>query len=127
MALSVQPARELGLQRDDGHRARRSDDRRQAAQVAMHAPKNGFLYVIDRTNGQLISAEKIAKVTWAERIDLKTGRPVEIPAARFPNGQDAEVWPTTTGAHSWMPMAYSPQTRLLYIPKVEQAMTYNDR
>ncbi len=95
--------------------------------VAMHAPKNGFLYVIDRTNGELISAEKIAKVTWATHIDIKTGRPVEIPAARFPNGQDAEVWPTTTGAHSWMPMAFSLQTKLLYIPKVEQAMSYNDR
>jgi len=95
--------------------------------VVMQAPKNGFFYVIDRTNGQLISAEKIAKVTWATHIDLKTGRPVEIPAARFPNGQDADVWPTTNGAHSWEPMAYSPLTRLVYIPKIEQGMSYNDR
>src|SRR4029079_12720902 len=53
--------------------------------VMLQAPKNGFLYVIDRTNGQLISAEKIAHVSWATRIDLKTGRPVEVPGARFPN------------------------------------------
>ena len=45
--------------------------------VLMQAPTNGFFYVIDRTNGKLISAEKIGKVTWAERIDLATGRPVE--------------------------------------------------
>jgi quinohemoprotein ethanol dehydrogenase len=95
--------------------------------VVMSAPKNGFFYVIDRTNGQLISAEKIAKVTWATSIDITTGRPVEIPAARFPNGQDGVVWPTTSGAHSWMPMAFSPMTRLVYIPKIEHGMSYNDR
>ncbi len=95
--------------------------------VMLQAPKNGFLYVIDRTNGQLISAEKIARVTWASKIDLKTGRPVENPAARFPNGQSFDMWPATEGAHSWQPMAFSPQTRLLYIPKIEQGFTYSDK
>src|SRR3546814_899854 len=47
--------------------------------VLMTAPKNGFFYVLDRTNGRLISADPIAKVTWASHIDLKTGRPVENP------------------------------------------------
>lgn len=95
--------------------------------VAMSAPKNGFLYVIDRTNGKLISAEKIAKVTWASRIDLATGRPVEDPADHFPNGEDFEMWPSSRGAHSTMPMAYSPETKLLYIPKIEMGFTVNDR
>ena len=95
--------------------------------VVMTAPKNGFFYVIDRTNGKLISAEKIAKVTWATKIDLATGRPVEVPGARFPNGQDFEMWPSNTGAHSWMPMAYSPKTKLVYIPKIESGIIYNDR
>jgi len=95
--------------------------------VAMSAPKNGFLYVIDRTNGKLISAEKIAKVTWASRIDLSTGRPVEDPADHFPNGQDFEMWPSSRGAHSTMPMAYSRDTKLLYIPKIEMGFTVNDR
>jgi quinohemoprotein ethanol dehydrogenase len=95
--------------------------------VAMTAPKNGFLYVFDRTNGKLISAEKIAKVTWASRIDLATGRPVEDPADHFPNGQDFEMWPSSRGAHSTMPMAYSLQTKLLYIPKIEMGFTVNDR
>ncbi|MCS5517200.1 hypothetical protein NWF32_26735 [Pseudomonas qingdaonensis] len=45
--------------------------------VLMQAPKNGFFYVLDRTNGKLISAEKFGKVTWAEKVDLATGRPVE--------------------------------------------------
>ncbi|MDG2005133.1 MAG: PQQ-dependent dehydrogenase, methanol/ethanol family [Novosphingobium sp.] len=88
--------------------------------VVMTAPKNGFLYVIDRTDGTLISAEKIAKVTWASHIDLASGRPVETPGARYPKGVPFELWPSKNGAHSWMPMAYSPQTRLVYIPKREQ-------
>jgi quinohemoprotein ethanol dehydrogenase len=51
--------------------------------VLMQASKNGFLYVIDRGTGELISAEPYAKVTWASRIDLKTGRPVENPGVRY--------------------------------------------
>ena len=54
--------------------------------VLMTAPKNGFFYVIDRINGRLISAEPFVKVNWATKIDLKTGRPVENPAARYPKG-----------------------------------------
>jgi quinohemoprotein ethanol dehydrogenase len=98
-----------------------------ARQVVMTAPKNGFFYVIDRTNGQLISAEKIAKVTWADHIDIKTGRPVEPAGFRFENGKDSEVWPSNTGAHSWMPMAWSPRTGLAYIPKIESGIIYSDR
>ena len=88
--------------------------------VLMQAPKNGFFYVVDRTNGEFISAEKIAKVTWAERIDQKTGRPVENPGIRY-NGKPGlfEMWPGPTGAHSWMPQAYSPQTGLVYVPVMD--------
>ncbi len=92
----------------------------------MTAPKNGFFYVIDRTNGKLISAEPIAKVTWATHIDLETGRPVERPEARFPDGTTFVLWPSPVGAHSWLPMAYSDQTGLVYIPKIEMATGYND-
>jgi quinohemoprotein ethanol dehydrogenase len=95
--------------------------------VVMTAPKNGFFYVIDRTNGKLISAEKYAKVTWATKIDLATGRPVEVPGARFPDGKDFELWPSNTGAHSWMPMAWSPKSQLVYIPRKQDGIVYNDR
>lgn len=95
--------------------------------VAMSAPKNGFFYVIDRVTGKLISAEKIAKVTWATRIDLVTGRPIEDPGDHFPDGQDFEMWPSSRGAHSSMPMAYSPASKLAYIPKIEMGFTINDR
>lgn len=83
--------------------------------VILHAPKNGFLYVIDRTNGKLISAAKIERVTWADHIDLATGRPVENPAVR---AGKAELWPSATGAHSVMAQAFSPRTDLLYIPTI---------
>jgi quinohemoprotein ethanol dehydrogenase len=95
--------------------------------VVMSAPKNGFLYVIDRTSGKLISAGKIAKVTWASKIDTATGRPVETPTARFENGASFELWPSYTGAHSWMPMAFSPKTGLVYLPKLEQGAKYTDK
>ncbi|WP_379488339.1 PQQ-dependent dehydrogenase, methanol/ethanol family [Novosphingobium soli] len=95
--------------------------------VLMQAPKNGFFYVIDRSNGQFISAEKIAKVSWAERIDRKTGRPVENPGIRY-NGKPGmfEMWPGPTGAHSWMPQAYSPQTGLVYVPVMDMGALIGD-
>ena len=95
--------------------------------VIMTAPKNGFFYVIDRTDGKLISAEKIARVTWADRIDVKTGRPVEVTGARYDDGKDFELWPSSRGAHSWMPMSYSPKSGLVYIPKIEHGLIFNDR
>jgi quinohemoprotein ethanol dehydrogenase len=85
--------------------------------VLMHAPKNGFFYVIDRTNGQLISAEPFAPVTWATSIDKETGRPVENPDARYSiTGKPWRGTPGPQGAHNWNPMAFSPDTGFVYIP-----------
>jgi quinohemoprotein ethanol dehydrogenase len=95
--------------------------------VLMIAPKNGFFYVIDRDDGKLISAEPFAKVTWASRIDLQTGRPIENPEARYPNGTVATIWPSGMGAHGWLPEAYSPRTKLVYIPVIEIGMTMSDK
>ncbi|TAL02953.1 MAG: PQQ-dependent dehydrogenase, methanol/ethanol family [Rhodospirillaceae bacterium] len=83
--------------------------------VLMHAPTNGFFYVLDAETGQLISAEKTGLVTWAKRIDLKTGRPVEEPNIRYETGL-SEMWPGTIGGHNWQAMSYSPRTGLVYIP-----------
>jgi quinohemoprotein ethanol dehydrogenase len=87
--------------------------------VLIQAPKNGFFYVIDRITGKLISAQPYARVTWATRIDPRSGRPVEVPGARFPEGTTARIAPATLGAHNWMPMAYSPKTGLAYIPAID--------
>ena len=97
------------------------DGRRRA--VLMQAPKNGFFYVLDRRTGQLISAEKVGKATWAERIDLETGRPVEAPNIRFQKGP-VTIWPAPNGAHSWQSMSYSTKSGLVYIPYQQMGMRY---
>jgi quinohemoprotein ethanol dehydrogenase len=91
--------------------------------VLMQAPTNGFFYVLDRRNGKLISAQKIGKVTWAERIDLQTGRPVEAPNIRYENGP-VTIWPSGVGAHSWQAMSFSPTTGLVYIPYMHLGLRY---
>jgi PQQ-dependent dehydrogenase (methanol/ethanol family) len=93
--------------------------------VAMQAPKNGFFYVIDRSNGKLISAEAYAPQNWAERIDIVTGRPVERPEARYADAPYL-TFPSGIGAHAWQPMSYSPQTGLVYIPAMHVPLSYGD-
>ncbi len=94
--------------------------------VLMHAPKNGFFYVVDREDGRLLGAEKFGKVTWAERVDMKTGRPVETPEARATDGVSV-IYPGFLGAHNWQPMSYNPDTGLVYIPYQEMAAEYDKR
>jgi quinohemoprotein ethanol dehydrogenase len=95
----------------------------QVRHVLMHAPKNGFFYVLDRATGKLISAQKYATVTWAKYIDMKTGKPVEDPDARYKTKM-AVVYPQTVGAHNWQPMTYDPQTGLAYIPAMDGAAIF---
>jgi PQQ-dependent dehydrogenase (methanol/ethanol family) len=95
----------------------------QLRHVLMHAPKNGFFYVIDRATGKLISAQKFGTVTWAKYIDLKTGKPVEDPNARYSNKMSV-VYPSPTGAHNWQPMTFDPQTGLVYIPAMDSAQPF---
>jgi PQQ-dependent dehydrogenase (methanol/ethanol family) len=95
--------------------------------VVMQAPKNGFFYVLDARSGKLLSAEKFAAVDWAERIDLKTGRPVENPAARYDKtGRPAIVAPGPLGAHNWHPWSYSPRTGFVYLPVTENNAGYDN-
>lgn len=95
--------------------------------VAMQAPKNGFFYVIDRSNGKLISAKNFTPINWAAGVDLKTGRPIEYPAARYSkHGNDFIARPGAFGSHNWPPMAYSPKTGLVYIPSQQGAFGYKD-
>jgi len=91
--------------------------------VIMQAPKNGFFYVLDRITGELISAQKIVPITWADHVDLKTGRPVEA-GGRYTE-QARLVSPGPHGAHDWQPMSYSPLTGLVYIPAHEMWWAYS--
>ncbi|SFO64666.1 quinohemoprotein ethanol dehydrogenase [Variovorax sp. PDC80] len=82
--------------------------------VVLHAPKNGFFFVIDRTNGKFISAKNFVEVNWATGFD-KNGRPIEIAAARQ-NEKPGDSIPGPFGAHNWHPMSFNPQTGLAYLP-----------
>ena len=97
----------------------------EAIKAILHAPKNGFFYVIDRATGRLVSAEPFVETTWASHIDIETGRPVEIPGARY-DVDAAYITPNAYGAHSWHSMSYSPQSGLAYIPSQHYASNYSD-
>ena len=81
--------------------------------VLLHAPKNGYFFVIDRETGKFISAKNFVPVNWAKGYD-KNGRPIMEEAVR--SAGKAEIIPGPLGAHNWHSMAYSPQTGLAYIP-----------
>jgi quinohemoprotein ethanol dehydrogenase len=96
----------------------------QPRKLLLHAPKNGFFYVLDRATGALLSAKPFTKTTWATEIDMKTGRPVESAEARYPGSAPVLIAPGPSGAHTWNPMSYSPVTGLLYIPVNETAFPF---
>lgn len=81
--------------------------------VILHAPKNGFFFVIDRSNGEFISAKNFVDVNWATGYGAD-GRPMEVPAARGDKPYDSIPGPY--GAHNWHPMSFNPQTGLVYLP-----------
>jgi len=92
--------------------------------VIIQANKNGFLYVIDRTNCQLIGANPLVKVNWASSIDIESGRPVLTDVyKRFFAGEEVEIWPSR-GTNA-VPIAFDPASTLVYastwdIPRVQK-------
>lgn len=86
----------------------------QPRKVVLHAPKNGFFFVIDRTNGKFISAKNFVDVNWATGYGAD-GRPIEVPEARSPDKSFDSI-PGPFGAHNWHPMSFNPQTGLVYLP-----------
>ena len=94
-----------------------------ARKALVHAPKNGFFYVIDRATGELLSAEPYVPVNWASHVDMETGRPVETPQSNY-DDEPSFVYPPPSGGHNWQPMSYSPQTGLVYIPAIEDRLLY---
>lgn len=83
--------------------------------VLMDANRNGFFYVLDRTNGKLLAANPYVKVNWATGIDMKTGRPIETDVSKDArDGKKVTVYPSILGGKNWEPMSYNPQTGLAY-------------
>lgn len=92
--------------------------------VVMQAPKNGFFYVVDAFDGELISATPFAKQTWTTGEVDENGRPVVIPEAL--ELDNYVIMPGPTGAHNWHPMAFNPNTGLVYIPTNQFPFVYTD-
>ncbi|MEW5963611.1 MAG: PQQ-dependent methanol/ethanol family dehydrogenase [Pseudomonadota bacterium] len=99
--------------------------------AAATADRNGFFYVLDRTNGKFIrGAPFVEKITWATGLD-DNGRPKYVPENRpgdptkskdGKKGTPVFAVPSFLGGKNWMPMAYSPDTKLFYIPANEWGM-----
>ena len=97
----------------------------QDRKVLAQANRNGFFYVLDRTNGKLLAANPYVKVNWADRIDMATGRPVE--SAQFKKvraGEDVEIWPSAIGGKNWQPMSWNPATGLAYANTLNMSFPY---
>jgi lanthanide-dependent methanol dehydrogenase len=89
----------------------------QTRKVLLHPDRNGYLYMIDRTNGQVITVQPYVHVTTSLGVDLQTG------ALRYNPEKDARpgevtrsICPASPGAKDWQPSAWSPRTQLLYVP-----------
>ena len=85
--------------------------------VLMQAARNGFFYVLERKDGKLLAANKYVKATWADHIDLDTGRPVWSEATKkiLDHVEKIQNWPFIGGGTNWYPMSFSPLTGLAYV------------
>src|SRR5436190_7843374 len=93
--------------------------------VAMQLNRNGFLYVLDRATGELLSAKAYEKVNWASQIDMKTGRPDETEIAKsIREAKATEHWPSTRGAKNWQHAAFNPITGLIYANTMHEGRMY---
>jgi len=97
--------------------------------VLVHFDRNGFGYTLDRANGELLVAEKYdPAVNWATHVDMKTGRPqVVAKYSTDQNGEDVNtqnVCPAALGSKDQQPVAFSPRTKLFYVPTNHVCMDY---
>ena len=91
--------------------------------LLLQANRNGFYYVLDRTNGEFLSARRfVEKFNWATGVDAK-GRPIEVPRMD-PSPGGIRVCPSVRGAANWMSPSYNPDTGLMYVVTLEQCDIY---
>jgi PQQ-dependent dehydrogenase (methanol/ethanol family) len=97
-----------------------------ARKVIMQAPKSGVFYILDRTNGQFISAEPFVPVNWVTGFDKKNnGRPIINKDAYYDQTNSVVIYPGGGGAHNWAPMSFNPNTGLVYLPYSAGTYTFN--
>jgi PQQ-dependent dehydrogenase (methanol/ethanol family) len=96
-------------------------------QVLVRPERNGYIYVLDRVTGEVLSADPFAHVTATLGIDLKNGRPRENPRKKPALGiVTRDICPAAPGAKDWQPSAYSPHTGLLYVPANNLCMDHEN-
>jgi PQQ-dependent dehydrogenase (methanol/ethanol family) len=93
--------------------------------VILHPGRNGYMYVLDRATGEVLSADAYGRITATKGVDLKTGRPIENPDKR-PQLRKAvrDIQPAAPGMKDWQPCAWSPRTHWLYVPHQNLAMDW---
>jgi alcohol dehydrogenase (cytochrome c) len=106
----------------------------QPRQLITHSARNGFLYTMDRHNGQIIGAKPyLDNVNWTKGIDQKTGKPLDYDPTKdiqtyagivnlTPNSPLKKVCPSILGGNNYWPSSYSPRTKLLYVPGLTGCM-----
>jgi len=99
----------------------------QMRKVLVHFDRNGYIYVIDRKSGQVLSADPFSAVNSSRGVDLQTGRLIVNPAKQTKLGEQVtDICPTASGAKDWQPSSFSPQTGLVYIPHENMCMDWMD-
>jgi lanthanide-dependent methanol dehydrogenase len=99
--------------------------RGQMRKALVNFDRNGFSYTLDRTTGELLLAEPFVHVNWASGVDLKTGRPIEVPEKRTSSTKNTkDICPSAMGGKNQQPVAYSPRTNLFYVPTNNLCMDY---
>jgi lanthanide-dependent methanol dehydrogenase len=97
----------------------------QKRKVILHPERNGYIYVLERGTGQVLSATPFVRITTSKGVDLKTGRLIPNPEKQPQTGKVIrDVAPVAAGAKDWQPAAFSPRTGWLYIPHQNMAMDY---
>lgn len=93
--------------------------------VILHPGRNGYMYVMDRASGQVLSATPFVHITGSKGVDLQTGRLIENEEKKPATGKVVrDICPTSPGAKDWQPSAWSPRTQLLYVPHQNLCMDY---
>jgi PQQ-dependent dehydrogenase (methanol/ethanol family) len=91
--------------------------------VLLRADRNGYVYVIDRTNGEVLSAAPFVHITSSTGVDMESGRMKTVDALAVKTGKvTRDICPSANGGKDWQPMSFSPKTGLLYIPHQNECM-----
>jgi PQQ-dependent dehydrogenase (methanol/ethanol family) len=91
----------------------------------VHPDRNGYMYVLDRTSGEVISASPFAHITASTGVDLATGKLIPVEDKKTGAGRVVrDICPAAPGAKDWQPSSFSPRTGLLYVPHNNLCMDF---